>query len=185
MKTIRTREKDLTPEEDREILELQHAAFVNTAEFAHQRWWHTPAQDDDLWFGVRDGEGKLISSVRVVHRLARTADGERLLAGIGNVCSHPEARGTGAASMCMAAVSEYIADDGGADFGLLFCGEALKDYYPRFGWRIIDNAISYISPDGERKVSRTAGKSYVMMRAGRLTDEQWPDGEIDLNGADW
>ena len=122
MDIIRTLEKDLTPEGDREILDLQHAAFTKTAEFAHQRWWHSPAQDDDLWFGVRDDAGKLISSIRVVHRLARTTDGERLLAGIGNVCSHPEARGSGAASMCMTAVSEYIADEGGADFGLLFCG---------------------------------------------------------------
>ena len=177
-----TREQDLTPQQDREILDLQHAAFVNTAEFAHQRWWHSPPTDD-LWVGARR-DGHLVGSVRLVPRRIRVGDVELDVMGFGNVCSHPDARGTGAASACMTAGAECIRD-AGVDFGLLFCGERVHGFYRRLGWRDVDNEVVYHVPDETGALVPGSGHACTMIHPAGKPAEEWPAGTVDLNGSDW
>jgi len=175
-------EKDLRDEQAREILELQCAAFPHTKEFGAQRWWHTPATDDDLYFTAYT-DGSCIASIRVLSRRIGTPNGEIAVAGVGNVCSHPDARRTGAASACMKEVLRHIAL--AADFGLLFCGENLIGFYSRFGWREVDNDLWYVDQQGARRRADPNSRGYTMILPGRRGVEDWPEGPIDLNGPDW
>ncbi|MHC4563123.1 MAG: GNAT family N-acetyltransferase [Planctomycetota bacterium] len=182
MNTTCTLERDLTAEHAEEIRRLQQAAFPGTPEFPTQRWWHTPVDENERWLGARV-DGELIGSVRLLFRTIITTGGERAIGGIGNVCSHPDHRGQGAAAACMQAAGQEIARE--ADFGILFCGEPVRTFYERLGWQVVDNEL-YVRPAGAAgERVRSTGHGYAMIRPGRLPVEQWPTGEIDLNGPDW
>ena len=185
MELARTYEKNLTPDLDREIIDIQHVAFPYEVDFDRVRWWHTPPKDDDLWFGARV-EGLLVGSVRVLHRTILTPAGEFTIAGLGNVCSHPKARGAGAAKACMRDIASYLTQEAGADFGVLFCGPEIRGFYDSLDWQAVDNDVVYIDPEGKRATPGCAcGHGHMMIHPGRRALEDWPEGRIDLNGPDW
>jgi GNAT superfamily N-acetyltransferase len=169
----------------RQILRLQHSAFPATADFAAQRWWHTPPEDEDLWFTLPDGEGGLAASARVILRGVGTAAGRLRVAGIGNVCSRPDLRGRGFAKGCMQAVRDWLARGGQADFGLLFTGPKVREFYAKLGWREVGNELACVDAAGRRLRTDPASRGVVMICPGRRPLGDWPAGIIDLNGPDW
>ena len=176
-----TREADLTPEQEAEILALQQAGFPEQPDFLHQRWHHTRLRDDDLWFVARR-YGRLIGNVRLVVREICTTAGPLVVGGVANVCSHPDARGCGAAKACMLAAGQYIARS--MDFGLLFAGGAVRGFYAALGWREIDNPVKVENEPGRRELGRDL-HGFVMICPGRRALGEWPRGKVDLNGPDW
>lgn len=184
MNIQRVREKDLTPVQAAEILELQHAAFPATKEFETQRWYHTPLADDEMWFfGYKDG--RLICSVRVVHRTITVGTANFRVAGIANVGSHPDARGTGAGKACMQAVGQYISQAPDLDFGVLFTGPPTDGFYAKLGWKTITNQYACANEKDQRVTHDPKDGGVRMIYPGRQTLEKWPDGVMDLNGRDW
>ena len=120
--------------------------------------------------------------VRLVHRTIITPAAEVTVGGIGNVCTLPGAHATGAARECMKATAEYLTASGKTDFGLLFTGEKIRRYYRRLGWKIVENKITFLTEQGE---PTTAGHEHAMIHPGTRPVEDWPEGDIDLNGPDW
>jgi predicted N-acetyltransferase YhbS len=178
MNIATTLERNLTDAHAEEIRALQQAAFPQTEEFRTQRHWHTPIAADDCWVGARV-EGRLIGSVCVMFRTVSTAIGDLRIGGIGNVCSHPDARGLGAAKACMRAAGAII--EATCDFGLLGCGDVVLAFYAGLGWSKIDNEVIWTDADGHRQ----AHDPNVMILPGTRPLAQWPDGTIDLNGPNW
>ncbi len=176
-----TVEREMTRELDRGILELQQKAFPHVDIFAHQRWYESPLSDDELWFTTQV-DGGLVGSVRLLHREIITEEANLLIAGIGNVCSHPEQRGSGAAKACMQATADYIGNGGKVDFGLLFCHDPVRDFYAKLDWKEIDNAISTTGAEGQ-KVPLIGRNTMIYPGKSGLND--WPGGPIDLNGNRW
>jgi predicted N-acetyltransferase YhbS len=177
-------EKDMTPALARGIQELQHAAFPHTSEFAHQRWWHTPLSPEELWFVARR-DGRLVGSVRLVLRRITTVAGDYVVGGLANVCSHPDARGCGAAKACALAAQEKIAHGGTMDFGLLFCAVRVRDFYAKLGWTVVTNDVIFGAPPSRHGYGVPALSGYAMIFPGRLATADWPTGGIDLNGQNW
>ncbi|KKN73740.1 hypothetical protein LCGC14_0397860 [marine sediment metagenome] len=177
-----TIECDLSDRMAEDIRQLQQAAFPTAEEFLTQRWWHTPLSDNERWVGARTGD-KLIGSVRLLFRTITTPAGELVVGGLGNVCSHPDCRGQGVASACMRAAAEVIERE--ADFGFLFCGETVRDFYAKLGWQTVSNVFWMLEggSDGPRVSDTPHG--YAMIHPGRQSMDDWPKGEIDLNGPDW
>ena len=175
-------EPDVTPELDKEVMKIQQAAFPNTASFAEHRWWHSPPADDDLWFLVRDGE-KLVGSVRLVHRKITTPVGDLLVAGIGNVCSDPDNPGSGGGWRGMFAAQRYIKNSDKIDFGLLFCSDSLVEYYSALRWKIVENKFIAAGADADSPPVELGGNK--MIYRARRPVEDWPEGEINLNGRNW
>ncbi|MDY7009206.1 MAG: GNAT family N-acetyltransferase [Planctomycetota bacterium] len=183
MKVEITKEQDISPRQDREILELQHLAFPESADFAHQRWYHTPPEDD-LWFGVRR-DGRLVAGARLLPRIIDAGEKELLIGGVANVCSHPDVRGSGAGKAVMQAVRERFQTEARFDFGLLFCHRDKYGFYARFGWQKIENETIIENPDGTFRRWDHNGVGYIMICPVRMPLEQWPTGKIDLNGPMW
>ena len=177
-----TIECDLSDRMAEDIRQLQQAAFPTAEEFLTQRWWHTPLSDDECWVGART-DGKLIGSVRLLFRTITTPAGERVVGGLGNVCSHPDYRGQGAASACMRAAAEVIERE--ADFGFLFCGDGVLRFYEHLGWQVVDNDVRYQLHDEDAASQARAPHGHAMAHPGRRSMDDWPKGEIDLNGPDW
>ena len=128
-------------------------------------------------------DGRMVCSVRVVHRAILSDGRSYRVAGIANVASHPDVRGMGAGKAAMLAVNEYIAHAADLDFGLLFTGPPTDGFYAKLGWRTIANRIAFLNEKGERVVPENKGVS--MIYPGVRPLEQWPDGLVDLNGRDW
>jgi GNAT superfamily N-acetyltransferase len=184
MKIESVREKDLTPQQAAELVAIQHAAFPGTPEFVTQRWYHTPLAPDEMWFFGRK-DGRMVCSVRVIHRTISIGAARFRVAGIANVGSHPDVRGTGAGKACMQAVGEYIAHSKELDFGLLFTGAPIDGFYAKLGWKTVTNQHASIDDKGERVLSDPKGACVRMIYPGLRTLDQWPDGLMDLNGRDW
>ena len=175
-------EGNLTEAQAREIQQLQQAAFPDADEFASQRWWHAPLAGNELWLGAREGD-KLIGSVLLAFRTVTTPEGDAFVGAIGNVCSHPDHRGVGAASACMRAAGYAIRRE--CDFGVLFCGPPVIEFYRKLGWRQIGNPMRYqLTGDSESQLANER-HGYAMAIGGKRTVDDWPRGEIDLNGPDW
>jgi predicted N-acetyltransferase YhbS len=176
-----TTESRITPELDRQILQLQHEAFPDEPLFAVQRWWMVPACPQDLWF-TASLDGRLVGSVRRLPRTVGAACGALVVAGIANVCSSPAARGRGAAKACMQAAQDGIASGWQADFGLLFCRGRVADFYSKLGWNDVTNPFIVTGPDGTKA---PLPQRRAMIFAGRRRLADWPAGAIDLNGPRW
>ncbi len=183
MDVTRTSERDLSDAQKEDLRRLQQAAFPATEEFATQRWWHTPPAGDEQWLAARR-DGELIGSVRLLFRTITTAPGDDLLVGgIGNVCSHPHARGLRAAKTCMLAAERVIAAE--ADFGLLFTGRAVRTFYEGLGWHVVDNELIHRHGDGRDAPGHGGPDDFNLIYPGRCRLADWPAGTIELNGPDW
>ena len=160
---------------------LQHLAFPATVEFATQRWWHAPLEGDEVWVGARRN-GRLIGSALLVFRTVTAGCGDLPVGGVGNVCSHPDSRGQGAAKACMRAAQEIIAS--AADFGMLMAGGKVRAFYEDLGWRVIDSEVVYRKVDGSEAVFH-GPEPFILIYPGRRQLADWPEGPINLNGPDW
>jgi hypothetical protein len=69
-------------------------------------------------------------------------------------------------------------DEMGVDFGLLLCDEDLVSFYSALGWQSVDNPLVYDQPSG-----KVAFDDVVMIIG--CNREEFPVGEIDLNGFPW
>jgi GNAT superfamily N-acetyltransferase len=176
-----TIECDLKPTEAAETILLQHLAYPDTPHFACRRWCHSPLEGDDLWFALRR-DGRLLGSCRLLHRRIKAGEAELIVGGVGNVCSHPDARGIGAAKACMFAAADYMLQGGKVDFGMLFCGKHVVEFYRKLGWHRITNEVVRTPPP---PAGREQVRGNVMICPGRMPLDQWPAGPVDLNGDDW
>ena len=123
---------DLTDADRAAVLALTRAVYppAETAGWdGHAVEWAAP----EWCVRVRDG-GDLVSYAGVYLRDA-THDGRPArVGGVGNVKTHPAARGRGFAAAAVRRAADFFADRGVA-FGLLVCRPELAGFYARLGWQ--------------------------------------------------
>ncbi len=169
---------DLT-DADRTAVAALGAAVYPPAE--HTNWpgrhleWDTP----EWCVRVHDGGGGALVSFAGVYLRDATLDGNpALIGGVGNVKTHPAARGRGFAADAVRRAAEFF-DANGAAFGLLVCRAELVAYYERLGWR----------PFAGRLVVRQRGEATDFTLNGVMTLAVRADapaaGMIDLYGPPW
>jgi hypothetical protein len=124
---------------------------------------------------VQDG-GALVSYVGVYLRAAEWDGRAALVGGIGNVKTHPAARGRGFAGLGVRQAIAFFAEVG-ADFGLLVCEPHLVGYYARLEWRPFGGRhhrpvrAAVVSPDADPTVAPDRGtndlQAFAHQRRGR------------------
>jgi predicted N-acetyltransferase YhbS len=127
--------------------------------------------------------GIVLRTVRVHPRNSRGDPGSGVrvpVAGVQNVAVHPSQRGTGLGKALMRAAMVQAEADG-VPFGLLFCVPGLGPYYASLGWSIRD-AEATMRWEGVDGVP-IPGKNICMVV--ELAGKPFPEGDIDLLGADW
>lgn len=168
-------EPDISPSLDEAIRGLQRRAFPHEQLFRSSRHYVHVARRGDQRVLAWEGESLVAQSVALWGQ-ALFADGRLLLAAVGNVCSDPDHRGRGLADACMIRVMN-LAWRRGCDAALLIAGEDLVDFYARYGFERIDNAVVHTRPDGTKRVRDEEG----LMMAVSLGDRPWPTGQLTLN----
>ena len=147
--------------------------------FTEQRWWHTrPA-----WTVIAEAPDAVVAGhlAMVERRVLVGPNGKPVdVAGVQSFAARAAWRATGLARRIMdMAVDE--ATRRGLDCGLLFCMPRLERLYTRMGWRKIDAAATMRDEQGRTRP--IPGKNITMVRL--LNVETFPQGDVDLGGADW
>ena len=136
--------------------------------------WSTP----EWCVRARDADTALLSYVGVYIRDATCDERKVSVGGIGNVKTHPAARGRGFASLGIQRAVEFFGERG-VDFGLLVCEPCLIGYYARLDWHEFTGRllVTQFGAASEYKLTRT-------MTRGVRSDGP-TSGTIDLRGPPW
>jgi len=102
----------------------------------------------------------------------------RVIGGLGGVITLPEARGRGLARQVVSRATEFMRDDLGVSFGLLFCLPRLVPFYESQGWTVVEQGVLIDQPGG--KVP-----SPVPVMILPFGDEPWPAERVDLGSLPW
>ncbi|MEI8316170.1 MAG: GNAT family N-acetyltransferase [Verrucomicrobiota bacterium] len=158
---------------DRQLRALLALCFTRPCDvvFRDRRYFHEPPRW--RWF-VRGASTELIAHIAVHDKRILTATGELRIAGIAEVCVHPEHRGHGLVRELLATAHTWLAEQG-IPAAMLF-GD--KKHYTSSGYRNISNPIRYLKPETGTWVVEPS--DWAMVKTLRNFD--WPTGIVDLRG---
>ena len=156
---------------------LMRAFPEGSTSFARTRYWHGSAP---VYSVLAQHNGNVVAHAGVIVREIRVGRQAVCIFGIQNMGVLPEARGTGMGLRALEAAARE-AKRRGIAFGVLFCVPELKRYYKRDHWKTREVTVT-MDFDGRTNVP-IQGKNVCMVKC--LTEEEFPEGPIRLQGADW
>lgn len=166
---IRVSEK-LTKEEWRTLFEWGENIFG--AEDLRYRW-----RPKELHFVLEEG-GRPVGHVGLLKHMVRAGGRPVTVAGVGGVVTVPEAQGRGLAQRGLRHAAEFMREEWGVGFGLLFCRDALVHFYERLGWQIVADPVEVEQEDGPVVCTFNV---LVLPCDGR----EWPGGAVSLDSYPW
>lgn len=163
-------QKNLSQAQRVELDALDKLAFTEEMDFGFD--WSGSEE-----YVVLRVDGRLAAMVGMLERTIRVGGREVKVGGVGGVATHPDHRRRGYAGRLLEAAARVLQEKG-CRFAMLFCDQKLVEYYGRSNFRKVDAPLFIISR-GERMQIH----EIKMVRA--LSGEDWPPGEIDLQGLPW
>jgi len=130
------------------------------------------------WMGLAMLGDQLVAQLGILKREILVGDQSITVAGVGGVATHPDWQKRGFASQLLQAAQIFMCDALKVPFGLLVCGEETEHFYANCGWKRVAQALHY-HQNGQLRML----PSIVMILP--LSDQVWPEGEIDLCGLPW
>ena len=172
--------EDVTPELDQAIRDGLVECFPhNAVPYSKKRAWHS----DPAWIVVaQDSDGTVAGYMAAVERtvLVGSDTVPVRIAGLQGVFARQQWRKTGLTGRLMDMWFDE-ARKRGIEAGLLFCLHVLDDkVYSRFGWKRAGGA-TLLDESGERVPIPEKNRAMAIP----LAIDQFPDGDIFLNGRDW
>lgn len=130
------------------------------------------------------GDGRAVGHVGFQRRTIRVGDRLVTVAGTGGMLVGPSARGTGLGMRLLAELQAAMRASPGIEFGYLGCAPAVVPFYVRAGWVGLRVAEGHVSRVDGANVREAAGAPILICAAARDVDE-WPPGDVDLQGRPW
>jgi GNAT superfamily N-acetyltransferase len=130
------------------------------------------------WMVLGRVEEELVTQLCLLSREIRVGDVPVVIGGVGGVATHPAWQGHGLASTLMRAAAQFMRTDMNVPFGLLICAQKTQPFYARLGWQTVAEELWFTEHE-QRRTMQTP----VMVIP--LSDQNWPEGEIDLCGLPW
>lgn len=165
------RAEDLSQEENTQLDETSNLAFAGLG--SEDLCW-----SDSEWFVLGKLDGRIVSIVGILFRDIRVGDAMVSICGVGGVATHPDYQRQGFAGKLMQRAGEFMKNERKAAFGLLVCESKRIPFYGGFGWQPINSSM-FFECRGEHR--RYEGPVMVLM----LSDQPWPEGDVDLQGGPW
>jgi len=162
--------ENLTEEEWRALFEWGENIFG--AEDLRYRW-----RPKELHFVLEEG-GRPVGHVGLLQHTVTAGGRPVTVAGVGGVVTTPEAQGRGLAQRGMRHAAEFMRQEWGVAFGLLFCRDALVHFYERLGWQLVQDPVEIEQDAGPVVCSLNV---MVLPCDGR----EWPAGPVSLNSYPW
>jgi len=147
-------ESELSTDDHAAISALLVAAFPEHADAFRNASWYGGRPDHRLW--LEDSDGTLMAHLDFECRLIGVGDREVLVAGVGEVATHPQQQGRGLGRRLMAELRRVLTAETPVGFGYLGCREEVVGFYERVGWHRIYQKTREIDP-GSREWTVSAG----------------------------
>lgn len=174
-------EMELSAGDHTAVSTLLVATFPEHAETFHAASWYGGRPDHRLW--LEDSDGTLVAHLDFERRLISVGDEDILVAGVGEVATHPDHQGKGLGRLLMAALRRLLTTQVPADFGYLGCREDVVGFYKRVGWHRIHQKTRETDPRS-RQWTISYGPTLILPATAPLS--AWPsEGMIDLRGMWW
>jgi GNAT superfamily N-acetyltransferase len=162
------------------IQKLLVSAFPQYKEiFSYASYWGA-RPSHRLWIEMQNGE--IISHLDFEIRQINVGAESILIAGIGEVATHPKFHKRGLGRLLMSELNKALRTTTPVDFGYLQCRQAVLGFYTQVGWYIVNNKVQYIDPDTDKL---TLGDSNSLILPACCSIDKWPTGLIDLQGMPW
>jgi aminoglycoside 2'-N-acetyltransferase I len=152
----------------------RHLADCFQQHFGHVAYEWAPLP----WRCLATVDGELVGHLAVLKRTVTAGDTPIDVGGIGAVTTHEAWRRLGVASALLDRAAHFMRDDLAVPFGLLICRPTVADVYTSSGWRVVPAETRFTQP------SSTATYPGLTMTLS-LRGDQWPAGDIDLQGLPW
>ena len=154
---------------DREIRGLLSTCFTKAQDvvFRERRYFVTPYPN--RWI-IRDDTGRLVAHLGGHERPASDGADSFRIAGICEVCTHPDHRGRGYVRQLVTAAHDWFRQSG-FPFSVLF---GALGVYNSCGYVAVDNIL--IEPDALSPAKLARGLVAI------LGDRQWPTGTVRIPG---
>jgi hypothetical protein len=127
---------------------------------------------------ITEEDGRALSHVGVLKTKVRAGGREVTVGGIGGVVTIPEAQGRRYVHAAMRLADDFMCDELGVEFGMLFCLPRLAPFYARQGWQLIQEEVEFEQPSG-----KTVWPYRVMVRP--CGAREWPAGRVEVGGLPW
>lgn len=141
-------------------------------EDADYRW-----RPKDFHF-ITEEDGRALSHVGVLKTKVSAGGREVTVGGIGGVVTIPEAQGRRYVHAAMRRADDFMCDELGVEFGMLFCLPRLAPFYARQGWQLIEEEVEFEQPSG-----KAVWPYHVMVRP--CGARAWPAGRVEVGGLPW
>jgi len=157
------------------------SSVQSTLDAWKERMWGEPRSDGIQWstpdwHTLLPSRSEYVSRAGIVIRSIDVGHRSLAVAGICEVATKSEHRGSGLASQVLRHAAGFIRDELALPFGLLLCEEEMIPFFERFGWQWIDESPVCALPDVEGELSQL--RCMVL----ECTDAAWPAGPIHLRG---
>ncbi|CAH0155534.1 hypothetical protein SRABI76_00902 [Microbacterium oxydans] len=130
------------------------------------------------------GDGRALGHVGYQRRTIRVGDRMVTVAGTGGMLVGPQARGSGLGMRLLAELQAAMRASRDIEFGYLGCAPAAAPFYVRAGWVRVHVAERHVSRSDGTHVWEAPGAPILVCAAAREVDE-WPSGDVDLQGRPW
>lgn len=167
----------ISAEMEKLIDHLDHVAY-STVKLPEDPQYSQITWSDHDWMVLGFIKGELVSQLCLLKRKILVGQESILVAGLGGLATYPQFRRRGYAAQLLNEAEIFMGKVIRAQFGLLICDPVLQTYYAACGWINAAQSIQYLQ-DGQ---NRTLDTSVMILP---LTDQVWPQGNIDVCGSPW
>jgi GNAT superfamily N-acetyltransferase len=152
---------------------LDQLAFAGENAEENPNGW---ADSDWMVLGRLDGE--IVTQLGLLKREIGVGAARIPVGGVGGVATLPAWQRRGLSTALMRAAARFMQVELNVPFGLLVCADETQPFYARLGWKTVATEL-WFTENGKRQSLETA----VMVLL--LSEQEWPEGEIDLCGLPW
>jgi uncharacterized protein (DUF2062 family)/GNAT superfamily N-acetyltransferase len=165
-------EATVTPEQDQELRELLATCYKRTLPPPGQHYLKQAPLHHWL---ARDRSGRLVGHVAAHEKTIQTAAGSRRMAGVADVCVHPDARGRGLFRRMLADAHAWLAAHA-FDFSVLF---GKREIYGSSGYMPVSN-FSH-RPPADADPVKTPWERSTCALVKPLSDMPWPSEDVYMD----
>lgn len=171
----------VTPAEDDAIKRLLVAAFPQHAAVFADASYDGARPEYRLW--LETPTGALVAHLDFERRVIGVGGADILVAGIGEVATHPDWQGSGIGRRMVNALCAILRTTHPVPFGYLNCLDAVVGFYTAVGFHRSDRRVREIDRE-TGQLSEFDGHCMVLPACAPI--EQFPaEGLIDLRGLPW
>ncbi len=175
------KEDELTPKHHQRISDLLVLAFPKYADLFSKVSFYYARPHYRLW--LEDADAIIVAHLDFEERLIDVNGTDVLIAGVGEVATHPDYQKQGLGRLLMSHLQQTLFDKFDVEYGLLQCRETVVGYYQAVGWHRIEQSVYEVDID-TNEIVITHGPTLILPIHKSISDWQM-GGEIDLRGLPW